>query len=83
MPLTPAPALYVRLCSSLLHGWRFWSQEGELKPKRDTETKPGTRKSAKPESKVKQIRRIPNQKGVNNVLQQDHLAKDEASAAGR
>ena len=47
-----------------VNGWRFWSLEGDLKPKRETEAKPGTKKSVKPESRVKQIRRVPNQKGV-------------------
>ena len=47
-----------------VNGWRFWSREGELKAKRETEAKPAGKKSVKPESRVKQIRRVPNQKGV-------------------
>ena len=48
-----------------VNGWRFWSQEGELKAKRETAATPaGTKRSVKPESRVKQIRRVPNQKGV-------------------
>ena len=48
-----------------VNGWRFWAQEGELKAKRETAATPaGTKRSVKPESRVKQIRRVPNQKGV-------------------
>ena len=47
-----------------VNGWRFWSLEGELKAKRETEAKPAGRKGVKPEARVKQIRRVPNQKGV-------------------
>ena len=47
-----------------VNGWRFWSQEGDLKAKRATEAKPAGRKSVTPGARVKQIRRVPNQKGV-------------------
>ena len=47
-----------------VNGWRFWSLEGELKEKRETDAKPAGRRSVKPEARVKQIRRVPNQKGV-------------------
>lgn len=57
-----------------VNGWRFWSLEGDLKPKREDGAKPTTRKTAKPESKVKQIRRVPNQKGVEEGMTKWHCS---------
>jgi len=61
--LTPAPALYERVCSSLLHGWRFWSLEGEApEPKPPKAAKQPAK--AKVIKKVRLLQKLPNQKGV-------------------
>jgi hypothetical protein len=63
--LTPAPALYVRVCSSLLHGWRFWSLDGVAPA-----NVPKAEKAAQADGqsrvskRVRQIRKLPNQRGV-------------------
>ncbi len=54
-----------------VNGWRFWSSEGALKPKANTLT---TTRTAKPESKVKQIRRVPNQKSVEDGKMKWHCS---------
>ena len=63
-----------------VNGWRFWSQEGDLKAKRESEAKPaGTKRGVKPESRVKQIRRVPNQKGVTEGQVKWHCSACMAS----
>ena len=79
----PAPAVYERVCSSLLHGWRFWSLangEPTVRPAKAEkhEMTHGllTESYAKANAKAshtesparprlaRQIKRVPNQKGV-------------------
>jgi hypothetical protein len=58
--LTPAPALYERVCSSLLHGWRFWAlADAATAPTPATEPSVGASRKA-----VRQLMKLPNQKGV-------------------
>jgi hypothetical protein len=63
--LTPAPALYEPVCSSLLHGWRFWSLAAEDAATSDHASPPVP---AGPKTGVTkprlQIKRVANQRGV-------------------
>ena len=46
------------------NGWRFWSVEGD-----EAEKPTPQPKAIALAGKLRQLRRVPNQKGVNNVLQ--------------
>ena len=50
------------------NGWRFWSRAGEAVTETAEEVAPAHGANAKPTTKtVRQISKIPNQKGVNEV----------------